>query len=392
MKVASMTIKRKTLLLTSAVTLALFIAASLKINFNIKGQFEGIYLLHEKEKGKYEFADHLFVGEGKRLIKAYEFKAAYSEPLRRLLSKHDSLTPYLEWEWNPVDGSGFINNIYPGGQRLVTFFGRYLDDDQEVHGLFVGGGLPSTVLQNDNYNMNRSGMTYFDGKRWYHIWCSVNEGIGSARSEKIATPSKWKFLGSKVISKSEKSVVITSSHSIIVDGSPLLIERTARFAAGEPYFSLEIRILNTGTVPVNYQYAYGDEPWVGYYGTSLGDVGWVNDRLITHEEFIDSSKYTYAGVADLGNRVIGEQPKYTNLANFIEWFGPERPSAYFSNGPAILPRKGLSVPLESNERFLGLQWQNGLLPGRSATIQLAIGMAGYDPKSGLPVKPPIRPL
>ena len=91
-------------------------------------------------------------------------------------------------------------------------------------------------------------------------------------------------------------------------------------------------------------------------------------------------------MVDSGNRVIGEQPVYSNLANFIEWSGDERPFVYFANSGAP-PKPGTEIPLESNERYLGLEWQRSLAPGETATIRLAIGMAGYDRKTGLPVKP-----
>jgi hypothetical protein len=104
---------------------------------------------------------------------------------------------------------------------------------------------------------------------------------------------------------------------------------------------------------------------------------------------LDVSKYSYIGMADIGNSVIGEKPVYTNLANFLEWFGPEKPAfAYFTNSLDHAPAKAGTVPLESNERFEGLQWERWLNPAESATIRLAVGMAKFNPKTGIPEKPP----
>jgi hypothetical protein len=274
------------------------------------------------------------------------------------------------------------------GTILTTYFGRYLDGDKEAHGLFVGGGMPDTVATNVNYNMNNSGMTFYNGRNWFHIWCSVNEGIDFAEPGPVLTPSHWKFLGSRVVSRSLTGAVIESRHEAGNGTSLVGIVRRASFTAGEPYFNLEIRISNRGSVPLHYIYTYGDEPWVGYYGTALGDVGWVKDRLITHEEVIDTANYSYAGMADLGNRVIGEQPVYTNLANFIEWVGEERPQVFFSNNNAMPTTSGGKAPLESNERFIGLQWDSAMPPGSSRTIRLNVGMAALNTKTGIPEKPP----
>jgi hypothetical protein len=52
-----------------------------------------------------------------------------------------------------------------------------------------------------------------------------------------------------------------------------------------------------------------------------------------------------------------------------------------------LPEAGKKVPLESNERFVGLSWQRRLAPSESSTIRLAVGMALHNPKTGIPEKP-----
>lgn len=381
--------RKKTIVILAIVTLLLTtLLAVLGVNFNITGHFEGIYLLRDKQPGKYDVTDHLYVGEGQQLIYGATFKPELFNFLSVIVPNHKEDVAHLHVDWSPKDGSGYVANHLPDGTRLVTYFGRYLDEGKEVHGLFVGGGLPDTVATNINYNMNNSGMTYYNGKTWYHIWCSVNEGIDFDEPGEPLTPASWAFRGSKVVSISDSNVVIESSHEARQNSSRVRIERRVSFTAGEPYFNLVIWIKNIGIAPVYYHYVYGDEPWVGYYGTSLGDVGWVNDRIITHEEVIDSSKYSYAGMADLGNRAIGEQPVYTNLANFIEWTGEQRPKVYFSNDSGSPERHPVKTPLDSNERFIGLQWDKSLLPGDTQTIRLNIGMAAFNQKTGIPVKPP----
>ena len=380
---------KKRILITGTIFALLVAVVNYCIDFEIAGHFEGIYLNRNTGSRVYELSDHLIVGQEKKLIFARTLNNSYYRMAMRLFPKLGNRSSHLYAEWNPWDGSGFVSSSFPDGTGIVTYLGRYLDGEKRVHGLFVGGGVPETVEQGHNFNMNNSGMTYFDGKRWYHIWCSVNEGIGSAATGVTLTPSQWEFIGSGVESRSSDQVIIASKHKAVIDGVPVNISRKMHFTAGAPYFNLEIRIKNVGSTPLNYIYLYGDEPWVGYYGSSLGDVGWVQDRLVPYEETIDTKKYSYLGMADIGNSVIGEQPSYTNLANFLEWFGPEQPGiAYFTNDMNHLPAAGKKIPLESNERFIGLQWERRLNPAESATIRLAIGMAVLDPITGIPVKPP----
>lgn len=382
---------RKQFLLIAAIFAGLFALANFFVDFQIAGQFEGVYLTRNQGSKVYELSDHLIVGQEKKLVFARTFNNSYYRMAKRLFPKLGKGANHLYCEWNPWDGFGLVSSSFPDGTGIVTYLGRYLDDEKPVHGLFVGGGVPETVEQGFNFNMNNSGMTYFDGQRWHHIWCSVNEGLGSAATGAILTPSQWEFIGSGVESRSSDLVIIASRHKVVIDGVPVSISRKMYFTAGAPYFNLEIRLRNIGSTPLKYFYLYGDEPWIGFYGTSLGDVGWVQGRLVPYEETIDTKKYSYLGMADIGNRVIGEQPIYTNLANFIEWFGPEQPeSAYFTNDLNLnqLPKADKKIPLESNERFLGLQWERSLNPAESATIRLAIGMASLNPLTGIPEKPP----
>ncbi|NJD91922.1 MAG: hypothetical protein FIA91_10475 [Geobacter sp.] len=375
-------------LLIPLAIVSLLLMANVVATTHFEGHFEGLFLFKDNHTGKYLLTDHLFVGKEKQLKYAIKFSNSTYKMVGRLFPHHKEGVDHLHVEWNPKDGSGFVSNYFANGTGLVTYLGRYLDDEEEVHGLFVGGGLPETVESNMAYNMNNSGMTYYDGKRWYHIWCSVNEGIANPLSGNSFTPSKWKFLGSRVEKRTDSNVIITSSHLFAINDVPLKIDRKMSFAAGEPYLNLDIKVTNTGTAPVSFIYLYGDEPWVGYYGTSLGDVGWTADGIVEHETFIDTKTHSFIGMADLGNRLIGERPVYTNLADFIEWPQEARPDkAYFVNDQAKMPQKGAKVPLESNERFLGLEWLRTLQPAEATTIRLAIGMAPYNPASGTPQKP-----
>jgi hypothetical protein len=381
-------LQRRATIIASVVPTLLFSVLTM-VHLDIKGHFDGLFLMKGADGWHYELKDDLYMGEGDRLLYGLDFHDPRSR-LQALFDRHKPGEPYLFTEWDERDGSGYVRNILPDGKQLLTFFGRYRGDDKEyVHGLFVGGALPASVVGQYNYYMNNTGMTYFDGGKWQHVWCVVNEGIASTTADKVSSPSQWKFLGSRVEREGEAAISLSSSHEIDLDGVPLRMERVARLVAGETYFLLRIRITNTGTKPVKYYYLYGDEPWVGNYGSAAGDVGWVQDGIINRETEVDTKKYNYAGMFDYGNSEIHEGHGFSGTANFIEWLGEERPLVYFANQEGVRSTPG--APLASEERFIGLQWgPRPLQPGEERTYTLAIGMAGHDPRSGFPVKPEIR--
>jgi hypothetical protein len=375
--------------------LSVLIASSVKFKFT--NRFEGLFLLKGRNGKPFVLKNDLYLGDGHRLI--YGLDLGWMKTYRSY-NKLIENAPCLYFEWDEKDGRGFVRNFLPGGERITTSFSRFsyaqkqsdIGMDIDMQGLFVGGGLPAIVAENKEVTLNETGMAYWNGKRWYHLWCSVNEGIAPASTKVQLNPSKWKFLGSKVLMGSSHSLAITSAHEIDLDGQPLKMDRTAYFRAGKKYFILSIRIKNIGTEPVSYYYTYGDEPWVGNFGTSAGNIGWVKDAFIKRVQFVDTDKYQFAGFYDCGNDLVNQSHVYTYIANFIEWFGPNVPNVYFSNGPGDYPpENGVGDVLKSDERFIALQWgPQTLAPGKTAVYAMAIGMAENDPKTGLPVKPEIK--
>jgi hypothetical protein len=166
------------------------------------------------------------------------------------------------------------------------------------------------------------------------------------------------------------------------------MERYAFFSAGDIHFTLLTRIRNIGRTEANFSYVYGDEPWIGNYGSSRGDVGWFRDNIVNVEGPIDTDRYRYAGMFDYGNPLVEESHNYTRMASFVEWLGERPDVAFFSNNPGYF--EDHKVPLSSDTRFIGLQWgPKTLPPGASRTYVLAVGMAGRDAMSGFPVKPQV---
>ncbi len=368
------------------------------VKLSVTRNYEGIFLLKGKDGAILEVKDDLFLGEEDRYIAGIDLERE-KNLLIGLFDAHAVSTTKgssLSYEWNSKRGEGFVRNFLPDGKQILTAFSRFIDDGgKETSGLFVGGGLPASIRENDIVKMNETGMAYYDGERWYHIWCNVNEVISNARNETIF-PSAWKFLGSRVLHHNVDDLFLESNHEIIIDGIPLRMVRTAIFRSGETYFVLSIRISNVGNQAATYYYVYGDEPWLGNYGTSGGNVGWssdgVSEYLYQFKGRLNTKKLHYAGLFDFGNDVIGEGHEFTRTANFIAWFGNSEPVVFFSNGPYDFPQieEKKRVPLSGNTRFLGIQWgPRTLQPGQTEVYTLAIGMAGHDPKTGFPLIPRI---
>lgn len=386
-------VKRKSLLLGGGVLALLLVLAAATVRVDVARHYQGLYLLRGEAPHfqPYEFTDDVLLGEEDRVIAGFSWDTVFDKVGTR--AAYAIGRPYLEYEWF-ADGEGFVRNIYPDGRQLLTCLSRFRDSDNRVsHGIFVGGGLPYHERGDKAVSMNDTGMAFYDGERWRHIWCNVNESISLGMSPaNVIPPSQWEFLGSRVVEANRRRVVLQSSHRVSENGVELRIDRFALFRAGEPYFILVNRVRNAGGAPGSYYYVYGDEPWLGNYGTSAGNVGWVKDRLFPFEGEIDPRENSYFGMVDCGNKAAGEQGNFDGSANFIEWLGVRPDLAYFSNKIGSFAPESVKVPLASpDNRVLFLQWGPRLLqPGQADLYVLAIGLAGNDPKSGFPVKPEVK--
>jgi hypothetical protein len=362
-------------------------------DFDFSSDLEGLYLLKCDSGHIFDLQSDLFLNDETRLIARIEFESILSFFGFALEDKANHVD--IHYKWSKKTGRGFVINHFPDNRKILTCFSRFKDSDGLLtNGLFVGGGLPVSKHEGLEVTMNETGMAFFDGKEWKHLWCSVNEAIASASSpDKMYPPSSWRFLGSSVLAATDQKLVLKSSHEVLVEGVPLRVDRFAFFRAGDTYFTLISHFRNVGTQRVNYFYIYGDEPWVGEYGTSVGNVGWTEDRLYYYEGKVDLQKYHFAGMVDSGNKMtLGGHVKYSNIANFIEWLGPNRPDVvYFSNKLGQFADESAKIPLyDKNNRVIFLQWgPKSINPGEVHSYGLAIGMAGNNPKTAFPVKPPV---
>ncbi len=345
----------------------------------VEGRWRGLYLLRARDGRHLELQDDLYLGDGSRLL-----VGASLAPVRRLLGETGvAVRPgeaALELEWDEQAGRGLVRNLLGDGRELVTLLGRF-EDDQGSHprGLFVGGALPEVAA--DPGTQDQSGMALRDSRGWVHVWCSVNEGVVDieAAGRPLRPPSAWRFLGSRVLVHDRTRVVLESNHELRLAGGGLRIDRYAYFTAGQPFFKLGIRLTALGPGTARFAYLYGDEPWVGHFGSAEGNVGWVEGAVVPFEARVDPRQRRWAGILDTKS----------GHANYIEWLGDDLPDdVYFGNRAGAFADVSMRVPLSSNEVFLGLQWvHRALQPGEGTSYRLAIGLAEPDLVRGVPRRP-----
>lgn len=369
--------------------LLIIVVLATRIKLTDKEDFEGIFVLKGTAGQWLEITDDLFPEETDRLLWHVPYRFVKTAATSNDLCKGNSCSYF---EWNQRSGRGFIKNCFSNGRKLLICLGRFVHDpgDTPMHGLFLGGNLPTTDPDSHIFDKDESGMAYFDGQRYFHIWCNVNETIYDARQAMLPIyPSTWQFMGSSILEASSDDITLSSSHRVTLGAVPLQIDKFFFYHSGDTFFILKTTVRNIGRQPASFIYSYGDEPWLGNYGSSSGNIGWLKEGTIQREMFVDTRTHTFFGMFDHGNELAGEKPAdFTGKANFIEWSPAGRPDmAYFSN--SMGPPATTGAPLVSqNCRFIGLRWgPRAIAPGESFTFNLAIGMAHNDPKTGLPVKP-----
>ena len=384
--------KRRIFIVGTGVLIAICALLAVKVRFNFQHDLEGIFLLQGQNGVWLEVTDDLFPEQSPRLLWGRSLGNLKNVESSGACSAADK--PCTSYEWNERSGRGFIKSSFPDGRKLVFNLGRFLDSDgRPVSGLFMGGGLPPFDPDFKIFDKNETGMAYFDGKRYYHIWCNVNEGILDASNTPIY-PSYWQFVSSKVLESSQNDLTIVSNHRVLINNVPVDVERYMFYQGGDTFLTLITNFKNVGTAPTLFAYLYGDEPWVGDYGSSAGNIGWLKGRIVLTEMGIDTRKYTCAGIFDYGNPLSGEDRAFhTGKANFIEWQPDSRPdTAYFSNQFGRYAPEENQVPLSSlTNRVIALQWGPRVLnPGQTFSFTITVGMADNDPTTGFPVKPVVR--
>ncbi len=336
----------------------------------ITGQWMGLFLLESPSGRPFELKDDLRLGDASRLLHGVSFAwLRDAGPSRGAL-------PRLELSWDEERGSGTVASLLADGVRVETYFSRYVQDDGNAPaGLFVGGARADVAA---GAEQSESGMALRDRAGWHHVWCNVNEALRVGADGRLVYPGDWTFRGSRVLLRGAERVVLQSEHEVEVAHARLRMERFAYFSAGRTFFRLGVNVINLGEVPVALSYAYGDEPWVGVFGSSDGNIGWDEEGLVPVVTAISPRANRWGGILDTKS----------GLANFLSWEGSAPDVAYFANRAGAPRPAEYGTVLSGNAVFVGLEWRDRVLqPGETLPIRLTIGVAGRGP-DGNPAAPP----
>lgn len=364
----------------------IFVIASFHEFFNFTSSNSVIYVL-KKDKG-IDIRLDLLAEDSGRLLFMININCIFDYYMRARAVV--SNRPVLELTWDEDKGTGDIKQYRPDGTMFSLTLARFVEEGLKAKGVFVGGDLAYGDVSRSP-ERSTSGFGYYDGRRWNHIWCALNEGFQVYGTERTIMPVMWKYEGSRVRQNTRDKVVVESVHEIDEGGGVRIrMLRRLVFRAQDDYFVLLVRFINISPFLLIYGYTIGDEPWVGdYYGMSLGDVGWTQGGIIGTEQFISPTENRYAGYWDIGNKAAGEEQVYTGYANFVEWIAPLPNRVYFSN--ALERCCSEQTPLSSmDNRVINIMWlEEALSPGQSRDHVLAFGKATFDHASQSLRKPEV---
>jgi len=323
-----------------------------------------IYVL--KDDSGLRIAKNITFSEAESLVYRFDATPLFNWIFEEIASATNRA--YLDVEFDEENGKGVLKEFRPDGSVLEVALSRFDGEGISPSGLIIGGDFPPG---DSEMHREGGGMALYDGSRWIHLWCTANEGIAASGGGTVYETWKWKYLSGRIVKETFDEILLESKHAVFINGVPVKITRWLGMKAGEDHLTLRIQVMNTGSSALLFDYAYGDEPWVGLFGSSEGEIGWHEGGWITRESYIDPLKYPVVGFSDIGNSEAGEESTYTGYSNFIQWMGPVPSQVYFSNDFYRVTNRVLDSP---DNRVLNIVWKNQFLaPGQEWNFGLRIG-------------------
>ncbi len=241
---------------------------------------------------------------------------------------------------------------------------------------------------------NGSGFEYVPAKpirgyRSLNIFCAQDESIWDRDesreysygwSENFGTGpdgERLSYVSGNILESGPDRLVLTSRNR----GGCYQVDKRLLWPGGAKYVAVWTLIRNLCDRPVHFDFWTGDDPWIGRYHSSEGDVGYTQNALVRVETRVPSSEFAWGGVYDLGNSEAKEKEGgYSGIANFI-LLRPERPKPdriYFANRFAhsdaeLQPGK----PLDNKSMLaLNLGWTDVVLKwGQEVSYAYVLGIA-----------------
>ena len=301
------------------------------------------------------------------------------------------LLPRLEMKWDPAKGKGAVLSHLKNGDVLRTCFqcGYPAYTGGLVIGNYSGLGMglypraPIRGFKSINVfcAQDESIRDQPSGEEYTYGWSeNIGEGPGGRRLE---------YVRGKVIEAGPQRVVLRSANR----GGCYRVTKVATIRAGARFWIIATRVTNACDKKIRFDLFSGDDPWIGTYRSSDGDVGWVPGELVRHERALSVGRFTAGGLYDLGNRALGQKEGgFSGMANFIQ-LDPVTPLpalAAFANSFAHTPKEVDPGKALSNESLtaLNLAWTGLTLePGQGFTFAMALGLAETGARGGIPRLP-----
>ena len=299
--------------------------------------------------------------------------------------------PRLEVKWDPGKGKGAVLSRMKNGDVLRTCFqcGYPAYTGALVIGSYSGSGMglyPKTPIRgfkaiNVFCAQDESIRDQPSGEEYTYGWSeNMGDGPGGRRLE---------YVRGKVIEAGPRRVVLISENL----GGCYRVTKVATTRAGTRFWIIATRVTNACDKKIRFDLFSGDDPWIGTYRSSDGDVGWLPGELVRRERALSAGRFTAGGLYDLGNRALGqEEGSFSGMANFIA-LDPATPlpsMAAFANRFAhtrdeVDPGKALS---NDSLTALNLAWTGLTLePGQGFTFAMALGLAETGAAGSIPRLP-----
>jgi hypothetical protein len=301
---------------------------------------------------------------------------------------------WLENAWDPKTGRGVVIHHQPGQGILQTSF--HVGYPGYTGGLVIGG-------------YSSPGMAWIPehpkpGFPSINVFCAQDESIwdrderreyGYGWSENFGTGpdgERLEYVFGRVVEATRDSIVLESENA----GGCYRVRKIACTWATTRFWIIATCITNRCDHALHFDFFSGDDPWIGLYKSSDGDVGWTASGSVPREQRFEVGDFTAGGLWDLGNAALGQtEGSFSNAANFFA-LDPALAlpdEANFANRFAhgkseVDPHKALD---NHSMTALNLGWTNQTLaPEASRDFAFAVGLGVTDDAATVPQLPELR--
>jgi len=299
----------------------------------------------------------------------------------------------FEMGWDKATGRGKVVETRDNGDRLATCF--HCGYPGYTGGLVIGGlGGPGMALYPS---------VPIRGYSEINVFCAQDESIWD-RDDEVEYTYGWsenfgdgpdgrrlEYQRGEVLQNDGHQVALSSENL----GGCYRVRKTAYAKEGWNAWIIATQVTNPCDHPVRFHFHSGDDPWLGRYASSDGDVGYTQDGIVRKERSFVAGAFTAGGLYDLGNSELGQNATgFSNQANYFA-LDPALPLPDFTAIANRFAHTAADVhsdqPLDNKTMTaLNMGWRDlALAPGESFQVAMALGLAETAAPGSLPRVPPL---